>query len=403
MNAPRPWGKQVDSDPVRGVDVHGKPKERINLPRRRIRILIWSAVGLLAGVLVAWRLPPRVPAAPRPQVDAAGDPIDAGTPLGGTPAPGFTLTDQFGHRHALADFRGHVVALAFIDSRCTTTCPLTAQMLRDAKADLGPAGKQVQLVAVNANPTAVTPADVKAWSEVHHMTDRWLFLTGPAPELKRLYRLYHIAVEVDPDGEVTHTDAVYLLDRRGDERYLFTTDSNFSGTIPEARDLALRLASLLPGHPQVAASAATPAATRTFSLPDLLPTGGTGTLTVGTSHGGPHLVAFFATWCQACQEDLRTLVAYHQQAAERHLPPVVGVDLRMAEPSTVWVRSFLRQHAVDFPVGLDSSGRVMDAYRVRALPYLALVAPGGRILWSHTGVLSLASLRHAVARAAAGT
>jgi len=47
--------------------------------------------------------------------------LDPGTQLSG-PAPGFTLTGQFGATVSLRAFRGRVVILAFTDSQCTTIC-----------------------------------------------------------------------------------------------------------------------------------------------------------------------------------------------------------------------------------------------------------------------------------------
>src|SRR5437660_11790017 len=60
-----------------------------------------------------------------------------GFPMTGNLAPDFTLTDQFGHSVTLSSLHGHEVVLAFIDSRCKTLCPLTAQIMYDAKARLG--------------------------------------------------------------------------------------------------------------------------------------------------------------------------------------------------------------------------------------------------------------------------
>src|SRR2546429_9582664 len=77
-----------------------------------------------------------------------------GFPMTGNLAPDFTLTDQFGHTMTLSSLRGHEVVLAFIDARCKTLCPLTAQIMYDAKVQLGSsASSRVDLVAVNANPT----------------------------------------------------------------------------------------------------------------------------------------------------------------------------------------------------------------------------------------------------------
>lgn len=364
-----------------------------------VRIVAWSLVGACTLLLLALAVMVRTrPVAAPPQLDAVGQPVDPGTTLSGAPAPSFTLTDQFGRVQTLAGFRGRPVVLAFIDSTCTTICPLTAQMLVDAKAQLGRPGANVQLVAVNADPGANSTADVLAWSQRHGMTHKWTFLTGPASELEHLYREYHISVHSTGGDTVTHTAAVYVLDAQGRERYLFTTDPNFSGTVPESTNLARRLATLLPGHPDVIPlpTSSGPASTA-FSLRALLPGGKAGQVRAGTAAAGTELVDFFATWCAACREDLRILAQYSAQAAAKGLPPVIGVDLRVAEPSTQWVRAFLEKAHVPFPVGLDQSGRVMDAYKVTELPFLALVGPQGSILWQHTGVLPLRELTTAVA------
>ncbi|MBO0820584.1 MAG: redoxin domain-containing protein, partial [Nocardiopsaceae bacterium] len=51
---------------------------------------------------------------------AAGNPnLDLGSSLGDSPAPDFRLTNQFGQPMSLSQFRGKVVMLAFVDSRCT--------------------------------------------------------------------------------------------------------------------------------------------------------------------------------------------------------------------------------------------------------------------------------------------
>src|SRR5579859_6520600 len=57
-----------------------------------------------------------------------------GFPMTGNLAPDFNLINQFGQPITLSSLRGHEVVLAFIDSRCTSLCPLTAQIMYDARA-----------------------------------------------------------------------------------------------------------------------------------------------------------------------------------------------------------------------------------------------------------------------------
>ena len=53
------------------------------------------------------------------------------------PAPGFTLTSQDGTPVSLVDFRGKVVAVTFIYTLCTDTCPvLTPMKVKVCSADI---------------------------------------------------------------------------------------------------------------------------------------------------------------------------------------------------------------------------------------------------------------------------
>ena len=151
-----------------------------------------------------------------------------GFPMAGNLAPDFTLTDQFGHPVTLSSLRGHEVVLAFIDSRCKTLCPLTSTIMYNAKAQLtSSAASQVQLVAVNTNPSATSVATVQAWSVAHGMLHQWLFLTGTEQQLESVYHMYNVYVQVGSDGEVEHDPIIFIIDAKGHERLYFETlDSN---------------------------------------------------------------------------------------------------------------------------------------------------------------------------------
>lgn len=157
-------------------------------------------------------------------------PVDmplGGFPMAGTLAPDFTLTDQFNHPLTLSSLRGHEVVLAFIDSRCTTLCPLTSNIMYNAKAQLKPAeAKLVDLVAINANPTAVGVDTVQAWSIAHGMLNQWSFLTGTSQQLWAVYHAYNIYVQTSTSGEATHDPLTLIIDAQGHERLSFETLSS---------------------------------------------------------------------------------------------------------------------------------------------------------------------------------
>ena len=158
-----------------------------------------------------------------------------GFPMTGNLAPDFKLTDQFGHSVTLSSLRGHEIVLAFIDSRCKTLCPLTAQIMYDARVRLGAsAASRVELVAINANPTATSIAAVQAWSIAHGMLHQWVFLTGTAQQLWSVYHSYHVAVQVNSGGLVAHDAATFIIDANGRERLYFETlDSNSKSNLSD--------------------------------------------------------------------------------------------------------------------------------------------------------------------------
>src|SRR5262249_15946903 len=122
------------------------------VPRRR-GLWIGLTVAALAVIVVAGAALTS-PSSHSARATLANNPyLDPGTPLS-SPAPDFTLTDQFGKPVSLRSFRGKVVILAFNDSECTTICPLTTTAMVDARVMLGAAASHVQLLGIDANPSA---------------------------------------------------------------------------------------------------------------------------------------------------------------------------------------------------------------------------------------------------------
>lgn len=152
-----------------------------------------------------------------------------------TSAPGFTLTDQNGHRLSLASLRGKVVVLQFMDPHCTDICPLVSQEFVDAYHDLGAKASQVVFAAVNVNPYHTDVPSMAAYSRAHGLVTipDWHYFTGPVPQLRSVWQGYHIAVNApNRNADVQHTSAVYFIDRQGRERYLASpeVDHTKSGT-----------------------------------------------------------------------------------------------------------------------------------------------------------------------------
>ncbi len=212
---------------------------------RRLYLALTVALSLTvlvagAAVVVLSRrhdssgLPPiRVSGLPAAVTTSEAD-LMALSPVPNRPAPGFTLTDQNGHVLSLASLRGRPVVLNFMDPHCVDICPLVAQELRDAEADLVGAARDTVFLAVNVNPYAHTTADVLAFSRSHLLTTipTWHFLTGSVASLTRVWRAYGIEVHApSPTADVIHTSATYFIDPNGHERFLASpvVDHNAAG------------------------------------------------------------------------------------------------------------------------------------------------------------------------------
>jgi cytochrome oxidase Cu insertion factor (SCO1/SenC/PrrC family) len=142
---------------------------------------------------------------------------------GTRPAPAITtLRDQSGSRFDLSSVRGRTVAIEFFDSHCRSECPLAGRALAASERAL-PAAQRPVLVVVSVNPQdtrASVRAAVRSWGLASLAP--WHWLMGTHAQLAPVWASYHIFVE-PTRGDITHTEALYLLDRQGDERsgYLF--------------------------------------------------------------------------------------------------------------------------------------------------------------------------------------
>ena len=157
-------------------------------------------------------------------------------------APAISLSDQFGETVALSDFAGKVVLLTFLYTACPDVCPIVTETLRRTHQLLGEDAAKVQILAVSVDPGRDSAAEAYDYSQEREMQDKWRFLVGTEEELKPVWRSYwldpvmanggtgdghagSVAAETPmPAGEylINHGAPVFLIDREGRRRVLFT-------------------------------------------------------------------------------------------------------------------------------------------------------------------------------------
>lgn len=378
---------------------------------RRLAIIAGLAVIVAAAVItitvIANAGPPKPAMPPGPLSKNLN--VDPGTSLPGQAAPAFTLTNQFGASVSLRQFRGKAVVLAFVDSRCRSICPLTTLSMTEARSMLGPAAAaHIQLLGIDANPDATKVADIRAYSSAHQMLRSWDFLTGSLHQLAAVWRAYHVYVAAS-HGNIDHEPAVYLVDGRGKERTLYLTQMAYASVGQQADLIAQGLSRLLPGHPAphelvplALAKAIRPAQAATAPV-----IGGTDevkNVTLGRGH--PHLVVFMASWLNEMfnlPSELRVLASYQRQAVRHGWPPVVALDETQTESNAAVLPKLLAAAGggrLGYPVAADTSGLMADGYGAADLPWIEIVSPAGRVVFSHDGWLPESALvRAAVAHA----
>ncbi|MEO8889162.1 MAG: SCO family protein [Jatrophihabitantaceae bacterium] len=369
-------------------------------PSRRRRVVLFNCafllcmllgIGAVAAVVLRAHSSPPAPST----ATAAVLPINIA-------APGFQLTGLFGQRVSMADYRGKAVVLAFVDSECTTICPLTTSTLSAATDDLGPNSSRVQLLGIDANPLATSVGDVRAYSAAHDLLYRWNFLTGSVADLSAVWSAYHVYTAVTKTG-IDHDPVVIVIDPAGRERAIFHTAMSYASVAVQAAQLAQAIAATL----GVATTRSTPPAPTSVILPAanvaMTVVAGSPSTTVELGPDHPHLIVFLASWLTQTSDlkaQISILNEYQRAAQHSRLPSLVAIDLATTEPRAGSLVSTFRTLGIrpQFPVVSDTRGALADGYGVQDAPWYSLAGRKGT--WQHDGWLTLPRLLAAVGKTA---
>ena len=182
--------------------------------------------GFIAVAAVRYRnqqnQPPRLTGIPSSVSTALAD-LMALSPVASTPAPNFSLVDQYGHALSLSSLRGRAVVMEFMDTHCTDICPIVSQEFVDAYHDLGAVAPRVAFAAVNVNQYHARVADVATFSTDHQLDTiaSWHFVTGPTNSLRSVWKSYGIDVIArGPNADVVHSSEIFFIDANGHEKFI---------------------------------------------------------------------------------------------------------------------------------------------------------------------------------------
>jgi len=172
---------------------------------RRLIVIAFGTLAVLASLVGIHLYETPAPAAwapPLPKIAAA---------------PDFTLTSQDRAPVSLADFRGRVVAVTFIFTRCTATCPVLTPLMSLVQDRLGrDFASKIVFASITVDPEHDTPEMLKLYAQMYGADlGGWSFLTGPPPVIADLSRRYGVYAVKDANGEVEHSFLTSIVDQRG--------------------------------------------------------------------------------------------------------------------------------------------------------------------------------------------
>jgi len=117
-----------------------------------------------------------------------------------------------------------------------------------------------------------------------------------------------------------------------------------------------------------------PAAREGRAAPDFKLETPEGELHTLVQHRGSYvLLNFWASWCGPCRGETPDLEAFHRGATGDKVL-VIGVN---QQEQAATARSFANEFGVTYPIILDTSGEVSNAYQFPGLPATFLVDPSG--------------------------
>lgn len=130
----------------------------------------------------------------------------------------FDLTSDTGQKVTAADYAGKVVILYFGYTHCPDVCPLTMSHLAEAVKELGPQGKDVQILMVSVDPARDTLPILHAYTQA--FSPQAIGLTGTPQEIQEVTKRYHVAYQLgkkDKYGNyvVDHSAAIYIFSKDG--------------------------------------------------------------------------------------------------------------------------------------------------------------------------------------------
>jgi cytochrome oxidase Cu insertion factor (SCO1/SenC/PrrC family)/thiol-disulfide isomerase/thioredoxin len=361
------------------------------MPRRLIMVAILAGFAVLAISLAI-----RAQLGSGTAAEARRAELPVGVAVDRMPPP-VRLLGADGAPASLSGFHGRWLALAPTLTHCREVCPITTGallQLRELMRREG-VGERFAVAEVSVDPWRDSPAQLRAYRLRTGV--RLPIYTGSARQLRRLWSFFGVGFR-RVEGDVAHTDGVFLIDPSGRERVAIVGMPGTGGRLrpalrslldaegrknlahPEApwtaRSVAADLRRLMglrgPTPTRPAPSRRVEAATRLLdgSLEDRL----------RSLRGRPVVLNAGAPWCRPGGKELPLFAAAAARFGDR--VAFLGADV---EDDAANARRLLGEVPLGYPSYSTSLDALGDLAPAIGTPFTVFLDRGGRVISRHIG------------------
>jgi peroxiredoxin len=107
--------------------------------------------------------------------------------------------------------------------------------------------------------------------------------------------------------------------------------------------------------------------------------------TLSALRGRVVIVEFWATWCPPCRESVAELNKVYEKFKGKNFE-LFGISVDKGSEASSTVRTFVKEHAVTYPVMLDDRN-VNSSYGVSNIPVMFVIDKEGKVVKKFTGFI----------------